>query len=154
MALPPLPLINGHYFDFASIQIVVPSFGRFTGVTDISYSDSVEVGSVYGTNRKRVGRTTGQQSVEASMTMLKAHFQELIGQVGQFGVGYGEVPFNIIVQYAEPGMAAITDELLGVRITGAADTHAEGVEALRVAVTLDVMELKRNGLSIINRPAA
>lgn len=152
MAIPPLPLINGAYFDFASIQVVT-TVGRFTGVTDISYSDSVEVGSVYGTNRKRIGRTTGQASVEASMTMMKEHFQTLIEELGQFGVGYGEVPFNIVVNYAEGNMPVITDELVGVRITGAADAHAEGVEALRVALTLDVMDLKRNGLSIIQRPA-
>ena len=146
----PVPRINGNYFDWSSV-VITAAGGRFVGVTELSYSDTVERGGVYGTNRKRIGRTAGQVSNEASITMMKDDAQALMKALAKGPNGYGDTPFLVTASYAERGRSPITDVLVDCVITGVADSHSEGTEALRVALTLDVMEIVRDGLSIAGR---
>jgi hypothetical protein len=147
--MPPVPFINGNRFDFASIEAVVGA-RTFTGIVEISYSHPVERSKVYGTQRVPIGRTGGRVSFEASITMLKEDVQELLTALGP---GYGNIPFVIVINYAEAGQPVITDKLIGCKINDVQDSHTEGTEALRCTMPLDVMGIMRNGKSILLRTA-
>lgn len=144
-------LINGHRFDFSSVEINVN--GRiFTGVTEISYSNSLEPGVVRGTSAQPIGRTRGEASSEASFTMLKSDYSQLIRALDPSGRrGYMERSFDINVSFREDFELPLQNDFLrGCRISQDEDSHSTGSEAIVVSVTLSVMRVFRNGQSPTN----
>lgn len=140
------PLINGNRFDFSSVEVVAESV-LFGGVKEITYTDSLEPGELRGNRSQLIGRTRGKYAVEASLTMFKSEFQQLITLLGSKGVGYMEVAFTVVVSHSEPGNDVVTDTLLGCRIKKAEDQKQEGGEPLTVKAELHVMRLDRNGVT-------
>lgn len=153
MGLLPIPapiaqLINGKVFDFSSIELVAGP-QTFSNLQEVSYSDSLEPGTLRGTSAKKKGRTRGEYDVEASISIYKGDLATLLGTLAALGLGgYGEAEFDINVTYSEGLDNVITDTLIGCRITDIEDSHSQGSDALQVTITLDVMELTRNGLSM------
>jgi hypothetical protein len=131
----------GHYFSFASIEAKVNGL-IITGITSIDYSSKLEVGDVYGTKSQKLGTTRGKQSAEASMEMYLQDWENLRATLGAGGVGYGEPRFAIVVQYAEIATAPVkTDVLEGCRVTSVDYTNADGTDAAKVKLGLNVMRV-------------
>lgn len=145
----PYPLINGNRFDFSSVELRLgnPSTLFVGGVKEVTYSDSLEPGELRGNHAQLIGRTRGQYSAEASLTMFKQEFQQLVALLG---AGYMEVSFDTVVSFSEQGSAVITDVLSGCRIKKAEDSGSEGGDPLTVKVDLHVMALIRNGVPPLN----
>jgi hypothetical protein len=141
-------LINGNTFDFSSIEITIGALS-YTNVTEITYSDSLEPGILRGTSAKKKGRTRGEYDAEGSITIYKADLATILAELAALGVGgYMEASFDVTVTMSE-GLVSIpvTDSLVGSRITNIEDSHSQGSDALMSTLTLDLMELSRNGLS-------
>lgn len=136
----PVPQVLGHYFSFASIEAIVNGL-RIVGFTAIDYSSSMEIGKVYGTKPQKLGTTRGKQDAEGSLEMHMQDWENLRTSLGASGVGYGEVRFAIVVQYAELGTPVKTDILEGCRITNTEYTNADGTDATTVKLTLDIMRV-------------
>lgn len=136
------PLINGTYPDFASIEIKVRGT-HIIGISEISYSDNLEPGVVRGTHAQALGSTTGEYTAEASMTMYRPEFDELITRLGN---GYKQVPFDIVVNYRPPGGKMITDKIIGARITNVEISASQGSDPVSVSVTLAPNHLILNGV--------
>jgi len=141
------PLINGTYPDFASIEIKIRGT-HYIGLTEISYSDTLEAGEVRGTHAQKLGTTTGQYSAEASMTMLRPEFDDLIQRLGP---GYKQVAFDIVINYRPPGGAMITDKIIGARITSTEISASQGSDPVSVSVTLAPNHLILNGVPPLKR---
>ncbi len=154
MALPGIPspiaqLINGHRYDFSSLEA---NFGplSFTSFQALSYSDSLEPGQQRGQSAKKLGRTRGEFNAEGSITILKEDLPSLLVILTGLGQGgYMEAVWDLTATYssglADPNPSV--DLLQGIRITEISEAHSVGTDVLVNELTLDIMDLSRNGLS-------
>lgn len=165
-------VINGVVYDQSSVAIQITPIGAggivgklagaaasalgasalFSGVQEISYSDSLEPGEFRAIGSAEVlGMTRGTYSTEASMTMEKRYAQMLIDTLGTIGKGgYGVTSFQIVVSYADIGLAPITDTLEGCRIVKAEDSVQQGSSDVQVVkFELKLIKLLRNGKGMI-----
>jgi hypothetical protein len=153
--MPLLPLIeaptriNGHAWDYSSIKFRVNGVRVFE-VQDINYKQSLKPGFVRGTGARKRGRTRGSYDSDGGFTMYKAQYQSLIQVLSKGGtLPYMEIDFDIQVSYGELFGPVLTDELLECRITDDEDSPSEGEAPVVVKVTLDIIEVKRQGLSAV-----
>ena len=156
MSLDNIPLINGNRYSFASIELRLLG-KRYFGVKSINYSDSLEPGEVRGTDPQLIGRTKGKYSADASIEMYLREFDDfaaqLASQAGAVGLpnatGYMEIPFDVIVSFAEDGAPVITHEIIGARIKKSDHSNAEGSDAISVKNDLHVMVIRKNGVDSV-----
>ena len=144
--MPPIayPLINGHRYDWSSAEINVDG-QLFNGITELTYSHSLEPGELSGNRAQVIGRTRGKYRAEGSVTFAKLEYHELTRKLGP---GYMERSFDITVHYQASSDATdiVTDLLRGCRIKKAENSHSEGEEPLVVACDLSIMYLIENGI--------
>lgn len=156
MSLDNIPLINGNRYSFASIELRLLG-QRYYGVKSINYSDSLEPGEVRGTDPQLIGRTRGKYSADASIEMYLREFDDFSSKLASLAAsvglpsatGYMEVPFDVIVSYAEDGAPVITHEIIGARIKKSDHSNTEGSDAISVKNDLHVMVIVKNGVSSV-----
>ena len=135
-------VINGNTYDYSSIEINVRG-RRYLGITEVSYSDSLEPGEKRGAHAQPLAFTRGEYSSEASVTMGKDDFYEMLADLGS---GYMEVVLDTVsVTYAEEGQPTKSDEIVGARITSVEDGHSQGSDALTVSLELKPHFVRRDG---------
>jgi hypothetical protein len=148
-------VINGTIYSYSSIVIAISGKTR-TGVTEISYSDSLEPGELHGTSPYTLGRTRGMYKAEASFTVSKLDFEQIKLDLVALGQGgYGEATFVITVVYRENSAGLlITDTIEGCRVMKEENSHSSGsADALVTKVDLSIDRIRWNGLYKI-APAA
>jgi hypothetical protein len=143
------PLINGFAYDYSSIEIDLGEAGIFTGIKEISYSQSVEPGIVRGTSAQKLARTRGEHDAEGSIVFYTREFIEFITSLtgGDENVGYMDQSFNITLTYSNPQVPLTTVRLIGVRIKSEEGGGSQGTDPLEVSCDLDIMRIETNGLS-------
>lgn len=147
MALPiAYPLINGHRFSFASIEAIFNGIPMI-GFTEITYKPSLKAGIVYGSRPQPLGRTRGKVEYSFSFKMLRLEFEALKLTLAG-GVGFGEFPFDVIVQYGEIGQPVVTDSIISARIEEAELSNSDGTDPAQVNVTCSAMGMLLNGAPI------
>ena len=158
------PLINGTRFDWSSIEI---SFASSTGVPlsnlpvigvkELSYKQSLEPGVIYGTAAQVMGHTRGQHKAEGAITFFKSEWGDFLtnlitagGTGGASTLGSMEIPFDITVNYSEPGPSPImTDILRGCRIKNVDHSNSQSSEAAVVKCDLSLMYFLDNKVAPI-----
>jgi hypothetical protein len=145
------PLVNGTYFEFADIEIQV--FGlTFMGVKEISYSQELAPGEVYGTHPQKIGRTRGILKPEGSMSLYKEEYDQLTTLLALGGVvGFMESIFDIMVSYQTLTNFQV-DILQGCRIKKSDNNHQQGTDPLLVKCDLDIMNILENGKAALTSP--
>ena len=143
------PLINGHLYDFSSIEVNVGGL-MLSGVSSLNYRHGLEPGEFRGTKPQKLGRTRGQYSAGGSFTMVKSDYNILTAKLALQGAaqkkGYMETAFIITAIYQElPTTPPTTDVLVGCRITDESNSHSAGSDALVVEVTIDIMRITSDG---------
>lgn len=133
----PIQYINGVWHDFSSIEA---KFGgqKIIGFTALNYDDTLEVGKVRGSARKKLGRTPGQADSTGSFNMLLREWQRLIKKLGD---GFGRKRFDIIVVYSDPDIETITHTLIGCRITKVGSQRQQGTEPIMANNELDIADI-------------
>lgn len=137
------PLINGLRYDWSSIELRIRGRRR-KGFTEVSYTTSREHGKPGGAGDRRAGRTRGQVSDEASVTMLAEDARKLLAELGQ---NFGTRPFDIVVSYSE-GIRTHTDTIRGACIKSVGNAHQRGSDGLVIRLDLDPMEILIDGKRI------
>lgn len=139
--------INGKVYDYSSITMTING-QPYQGVTEISYSDTLEPGVLRGTTALMRGRTRGMYEAEGSFTIYKEDFEPVKQALIALGLGgFGEAEFLITVSYAEVGSALITDTIEGCRIKHQENSHSAGnSDALTTKVDLSVFRIGWNGV--------
>jgi hypothetical protein len=132
--MPPFPLVNGYYHQFASIELDLDG-DTVVGFTAIEYSDNIERGDVRGARRQRLGVTRGEYKADASLEMYRRDFYELLNRLGD---GWMDRVFPIHVTYGEDGQPLVTDELVRCRFKGTENSHQQGNDPLKIKLPLDV----------------
>ena len=137
-----VPTINGYAYDYSCISISI-SGKTFSGISSISYSDSVERSKIYGTGPKPIGVTRGQYSAEGSMELYKHEFDRLASSV----TNIFDIIFDVTVTYKTPGQQITYDKLVQCRIDKVENSGSAGSDALMVPLTLNILDIVRNGKS-------
>ena len=142
------PLINGFRYDFGQIEVSIKG-KKYVGIKEIKYSNKIEAADVYGAHAQKLGETRGRLMPEASMTMYREEYYELINALGD---GYMEVRFEVTVSYGQDGDSVKTDKLTGVRVVGDESGGSEGTDALEVPVELKVMRIDLDNKNPLKSP--
>lgn len=147
--------INGNEYSWASIEVKIDG-EVYSGWTEIGFGHTRTRSKTYGMGRAHAprGRTSGKYEVDETklvgpldtVKMLK----EKLASMSESGKSYGDVPFQIVVQYLEPAEddRQITVELIDNMITGETYSHSEGPDALSCELTLDTMDIVIDGLTL------
>jgi hypothetical protein len=142
------PLINGLRYDYTSLEAKIngQAYDWTAGLKELSFSDELEPGEVYGTFAQSLGATRGQYKAEGSFTLYFQEAQEFIAVMsGSDGTGYMETYFDLQLSYSEASQTLVTVELLACRIKKAEDSQSQGSDPLETKFDLRVGMVKRNG---------
>ena len=147
------PLFNGRYYSFSSIEVWM---GKVTApqlsFKAINWKTALKPGMGRGTTPNKLIRTRGESEPEGDFEMY-VHaweaFKLTLAAQGAPLIGYGEVEFDIVVQMREePNLPIATYMLKSCRCAGEEYSNSSGTDPATVKVTLDVMDILTNGLSI------
>lgn len=143
--------VNGNALDWGSITILAAN-DTLHGVKSIKYKDGIERSMQYGASRSRTprARTRGKYSAEGSMSLFKdsAHaFRQRLQQLSG-GRGYGQVDFNVNLQFFENGSDFQNILLVNCRYGGTDASDEENTDSLVEDINLSPMYIVRNGLVI------
>ncbi len=146
--------INGNQYDWGSIVIKIDG-EPFYGFTDISYSQKRERVKAYGAGRHHAprGRTRGKYSSEGKVSAWKSSAEALrqaLAAKSADGQSYGDVEFGIVIQYIESDETPITVELFECTIASEDSSESESPDPLKEELGLDVMYIKKNGLTLFD----
>lgn len=136
------PKINGQKFDFSSVEIDIAGI-IYIGVTELSYTHTLEPGILRGTRAEKLGRTRGEYDAEGSVTIYKDTWNEIRNALGD---GYLETSFDITATYAEDDEEIQVDKLFGVRITSVETAPSQGTDPITVDLELDIIRIEENGV--------
>ncbi len=143
--------INGHVKDFSSIAIRIstPAPIIFNRVTAINYEQSNTPGELRGTSALVLGRSRGQYSANASMTIYVDEYHLLLDALAKVKfpnprAGYMEKPFDVMVSYAETDSRPVQDVLRACRIVRDSSQNSAGSDPSMIDVDLHVIELIRD----------
>jgi hypothetical protein len=135
-------LINGRRHSFASIKMRIRGTERKC-IKEINYSDNLDQGEERGTGPEKLGKTRGDYKAEADCTFFK---KEHVKLVAEFGDGFMEEDFDIVVTYVEtPGDGVTTDVIVGCNIAGNDAKNSQGTDPSTVACKLNPTWIKWNG---------
>ena len=143
-------IINGLSFDYSSITVTIDGI-PYQGVTEISYSDTMEPGVLRGTGALMRGRTRGMYEAEASFTIALQDFIPIRSALASKsaaangGGGFMEQMFLITVSYREANTPLLTDTIEGCRIKHVENSHSSGnSDGLVTKVDLSVFRIGYN----------
>ena len=148
--------INGFVPSWGDIYVKVDS-ERYYGIGEIAYGDTRVRSKLYGMARHHAprGRTSGKYEVdEATMKMdllAAGALREALASKAADGKSYGSVIFEVVVQYEDSQGNVRTDTLAECCITKMAVSHSEGPDALMEDVSMDVMSIDRDGLTLYDK---
>lgn len=146
--------VNGNQLDWGSIVIKVQG-EEFYGFTAVSHSQKRERTKAYGTGKHRAprGRTRGKYSAEGKITGWKGSVEalrEYLASLSADGQSYGDVEFQVVIQYIEADEKPITEELVDCVIASEDASHEENTDPLKEEIGLDVMYIKKNGRTLFD----
>jgi hypothetical protein len=149
------PTLNEIEPSWADIAIAIALYSgptiKTTDVAAITWSDSVDVGTVYGANGGRIKKTTtGQLSCEASLTLYKTGWKTLRTALAAKNKRITLVHFDIFVQHTLPGETTVhTVKILGARVVGRSGNDAEGTDASQIEIPINVKRIEEDGVSLL-----
>lgn len=145
--------INGNFHSWGSVIIKING-EPFTGLTEITYSDKRErvKGHGIGPHQGPRGRSRGKYTADdAKMSVYRDTGADLLASLAALsgnGLSYGDVVFPVVIQTIEPGNRPLTVTLDRCCITAANEPNQEGTDPLMTELTLDVMAIYRNKLTL------
>lgn len=143
--------INNNQHSWGSIILKCYS-ERFTGFTGISFSDKRERVKAYGMTRHHAprGRSRGKYTIEpVKLTGWKGSIAALragLAALSADGISYGDVEFQIVLQYVESGENPLTVEIDRCVWSSNSASDEESPDPLKEEIEIDAMLIRRNGL--------
>lgn len=147
--------VNGNVHSWGSIVLKIDG-ERYYGFTSVSYADKRERVKQYGMGKHQAprGRSRGKyttdpvklagpkSSIQAARAALAARSSN--------GTSYGDVQFDIAVQYIETDETPINVSIEGCVWVSNSSSEEESADPLKEEVELDCMKILRNGLSLFD----
>jgi hypothetical protein len=137
-------LIRGRLYDHGKVEIRLNG-KTYELVKEIKYKSTREIGKARGTSPLRRGKTRGTIDFEGSIVLYKSPDGGFDQIVEDFGPGWMEKEFDIIVTYGDDGDPITVDELLGCEFLTDEGGTSEGSDPAEVSLDLDISSILRNG---------
>lgn len=150
------PLINGNRHSWVSVEAKLD--GQVYYVTAVNYSRKRNRTMVRANHPDAVGKTRGSNDYSADVEMLLAEFNAfqaaLIARANALGLngGYGDVPFDVVVQYSENGLDTVTDTIIGCTMDSTDASNTEGTDATKRKVDLNPLKILYAGQDDLATP--
>lgn len=146
------PRINGNMFSWASVTIRVNAT-LVSAIKSITYGDSRERSKGYGQGRHfgPIGQTSGKYTTDKVVCEIeKGELQALRQAIADAsGSGsFGDLEFQIVVQYEEPDRGVITDEINGCTWGKNSASTNDGGDPNYESVEFDCLSIKWDGLTL------
>ena len=142
------PLINGHRFSFASLEIIMNGIPQL-GVKSLNYSDELMPGEIYGTAPQKLGQTRGKQKTTFDFEMYLLEWEVLRSSLGLGGLGYGETYWTCQVTFAEIGQPIKVDLINGIRVNKVESSNSDGTDGSFVKISCSAFRLLQNSKDTI-----
>lgn len=150
------PTLNEVAPSWADIRITLPIYGggsvEPTDIASIKWSDKVTPGLVRGTSGgQKKARTVGEYECEASITFYRAGWEQFRAGLAEKNKRLTLVGFDVLIQHTPPGTAGIfKTKIVGCRVIGRTADMAEGADADKIEIPLDVMRVEEgDGISLL-----
>ena len=125
-------------------QVIVNLMGRdLEGITDLSYTDELTKTNVYGAGNYPIGRSVGNYSAEASITLLKEEVDALRLSMPPGKRLQDIAPFDITVVYEREGIL-LTDRIRNCEFTNDGIEVAQEDGTISTQYTLIVSHIDYN----------
>jgi hypothetical protein len=148
--------VNGNQMSWGSILLKLDQ-DVFTGFTGISFSDKRERVKAYGMGRHHAprGRSRGKYTVDpVKLTGWKKSihiFRAQLAARAKDSKSYGDVEFQIVVQYVEEGDdPALTVVIERCVWSGNSSTDEESADPLKEEIEIDAMLIRRDDLVLFD----
>lgn len=139
------PDTDGFFHSWASVEIAIAGVQKVVATKSLRYRDPLQIGKVYGTSARKIGRTRGQSDPTGTWEVYRSSWDMIMADVLAVGgrTGFAESKFPITVSYGEPSnpLLTVSDVLLGARIHSPEGGGQEGTDALTVTFELDMMDI-------------
>jgi len=150
-------IINGHVFDFSSIDIALDDGQPFSmpGIFEISYEHSLTPGEIRHVGPLVQDESVGTYATRASISMALRDWRVFRSKLAQIKTGAGSGPgfmqkrFNVVVSYAEDDEVPMTDMLVKCRVMRVGRAYRRSNEALAVNVELYVRRIVEDGVEAV-----
>jgi hypothetical protein len=150
------PTLNEVAPSWADIKITLPIYNgnsvEPSDIASIKWSDKVSPGVVRGTSGgRKKARTVGDYECEASITFYRNGWEQFREGLAAKSKQITLVGFDILIQHTPPGSAAVLKtKVVGCRVIGRTADMAEGSEADKIEVPIDVMRVEEgDGISLL-----
>jgi hypothetical protein len=144
----PLPLVNGVRHCYSSVELKIRSI-PYVGIKSINYAWKISRAKVFGTHPTPIARTRGTLEVTGDVELYLEEYNAILTELGS---GFTQVAFPIVVTYSETGLSTIVDTLLGVTLDEGGASQSQGNDALTRKLTLNILDIRLNGLNPIDLP--
>lgn len=148
-------LVNGNQHSWASI--ITKAYDEvWTGFTDVNYGDKRERVLAYGQGRHHAprGRSHGKYAPEpVKLGGWKSSVQQFIAGLAAKapdGISFGDVEFQIVVQFVEADEGSITTVIERCVVTSLTSSHSESPDPLKDEIEIQPMWIRRNGLVLFD----
>lgn len=147
--------VNGNQISWGSIILKIDS-DRYTGFTSVSFADKRERVKAYGMTKHHAprGRSRGKYTIEpVKLVGWKSSVQQLreaLASLAPDKISYGDVEFQIVVQYVEADELPLTVEIDRCVWGGNSSSDEESADPLKEEIELDAMLIRRNGLVLFD----
>jgi hypothetical protein len=147
--------VNGNVVSWGSIVLKIGS-DRFHGFTSISYGDKRERVHQYGMGKHQAprGKSRGKYTVQpVKIGGPKSSVQaarEQLAALSSDGVSYGDVEFEIDLQYIEANELPMQVNIEGCTWEENTSSEEESSEALKEEFSCLPMKIRRNGLVLFD----
>jgi hypothetical protein len=117
---------------------------QYTAISNVSFSQDIDRGFVYGTSRKPLKRSAGQlQPGEATITF--SDLEEAMTFYDDLGDDPSTAIFSCDVTLANEAGQTRSCELISCALAGFSANFEQGADALSLEIPIDFMILKVNG---------
>lgn len=138
----PAIVINKIPYDFhnSSLDLMYngESIANIEGLTEFSYSDTVERTKLRGRSRKTIAMTDGEYDAEASVTLYRYAYDQIIEVCRDLGIGIFDLTFTANLIYAHTDQLVRNDVITGCKFAGREFSGSMGTDPLTVVLPISV----------------
>lgn len=147
--------VNGNILSWGSIKM---KFGGepFFGFTSVQYADKRErvfqwgMGKHHAPRARSRGKYTPEPGKLGGPKSTIQALREFLAAQSADGASYGDVHFDIVIQYVEADDLPITVELEDCVITGNSSNEEENPDPLKEEIEISYMKVRRNGVVLFD----
>jgi hypothetical protein len=141
------PDVEGFAYDFSRAEINIKT-KIYTAFSNVAHNQPLEEGAIRGTKAHVLKRTRGAVGMgEGNLEF--SDFEEAVKLVDDFGDGWAEVIFPVLIIYTMKNKPPIKYELLGCRLLDHEIDHSEGADGLPATLPFTFMRRKINGKNML-----